>query len=61
MRVVRLRWLTLTLVGVWAVLAIYALMRDFDVETPVTVGLCAIAAYMVASDGAIRLLRSLKI
>ena len=59
-RVVRLRWLTLTLVGVWAVLAIYALERDFDVETPVTVGLCAIAAYMVASDAAIRLLRSLK-
>jgi phosphatidylcholine synthase len=61
MRVVRLRWLTLTLVGVWAVLAIYALVRDFDVEAPVTVALCAIAAYIVASDGAIRLLRSLKI
>src|SRR3954453_18997389 len=59
-RVERLRWLTLTLVGVWAVLVIYTLVRDFDVETPVTVGLCAIAAYFVASDGAIRLLRSLK-
>jgi phosphatidylcholine synthase len=43
------------------VLVIYTLLRDFDVETPVTVALCAIAAYIVASDGAIRLLRSLKI
>jgi phosphatidylcholine synthase len=59
-RVVRLRSLTLTLVGIWAVLAIYTLTRDFDVDTPVTVGLCAIAAYFGASDGAIRLLRSLK-
>jgi phosphatidylcholine synthase len=59
-RVVRLRRLTLTLVGVWAALVIYTLVRDFDVETPVTVGLCAIAAYIVGSDGAIRLLRSLK-
>jgi phosphatidylcholine synthase len=59
--VVRLRWLTLTLVGVWAVLVIYTLVRDFDVETAVKGVLCAIAAYIVASDGAIRLLRSLKI
>ena len=60
MRVVRLRRLTLTLVGVWAALVIYTVTRDFDVETPVTIGLCAIAAYIVASDGAIRLLRSFK-
>jgi len=59
-RVVRLRRLTLTLVAVWALLVIYTLLRDFAVETPVTVGLCAIAAYIVASDGAIRLLRSFK-
>jgi phosphatidylcholine synthase len=59
-RVVRLRRLTLTLVGVWAGLVILTLVRDFDVETPVTVVLCLIAAYFVASDGAIRLLRSLK-
>jgi phosphatidylcholine synthase len=50
----------LTLVGVWAGLVIYTLVRDFDVETPVTIGLCAIAVYIAASDGAIRLLRSLK-
>jgi phosphatidylcholine synthase len=59
-RVVRLRWLTLTLVGLWAGLVIYTLVRDFDVETPVTIALCAIAAYIVASDAAIRVLRSLK-
>jgi phosphatidylcholine synthase len=39
---------------------IYTLVRDFDVGIPVKVGLCAIAAYIVGSDGAIRLLRSLK-
>jgi phosphatidylcholine synthase len=59
-RVVRLRWLTLTLMAVWAVLAVIALARDFDVGVAVTSGLCAIAAYVVASDAAIRLLRSVK-
>ena len=59
-RVVRLRGLTLSLMGLWAVLAIIALARDFDVSAPVTVGLCAIAIYVVASDAAIRLVRSLK-
>jgi phosphatidylcholine synthase len=59
-RVLRLRWLTLTLVAVWGVLALYVLINDFDVEAPVIVALCLIAAYVVASDGAIRLLRSLK-
>ena len=43
-RVVRLRGLTLSLMAVWAVLAIFALARDFDVGAPVTIGLCAIAA-----------------
>lgn len=59
-RVVRLRWLTLTLMATWAVLTIYVLARDFDVELPVTIALCLIALYVTASDGAIRLLRSLK-
>ncbi len=57
-RVVRLRWLTLSLLAVWAVLLIYTLANDFDVGAPVTIALCAIAAYVVASDAAIRLLRS---
>ncbi|MEA2864054.1 MAG: phosphatidylcholine synthase [Bradyrhizobium sp.] len=59
-RVVRLRWLTLMLIGIWALLAIFTLAVDFNVSTPVTIGLCAIAAYVVASDAAIRFLRSLK-
>ena len=59
-RVVRLRWLTLSLIAVWAVLVIATLANDFDVGAPVKIGLCAIAAYVVASDAAIRFLRSLK-
>jgi phosphatidylcholine synthase len=59
-RVARLRWLTLTLMAAWAVLGLYTLIRDFEVEWPVTVALCLIAIYVVASDGAFRLLRSFK-
>jgi phosphatidylcholine synthase len=59
-RVVRLRTLTLSLIGIWAVLAIVTLARDFDVGAPVTVALCAIALYVVASDAAIRFMRSFK-
>ena len=59
-RVVRLRWLTLWLLGVWAVLAIYTLACDFDVGAPVIAGLCAIAAYIVGSDAVIRLMKSFK-
>jgi phosphatidylcholine synthase len=57
-RVVRWRGLTLSLIGVWAVLAIFTLASDFDVGAPVTIGLCAIAAYIVGSDAAIRFARS---
>jgi phosphatidylcholine synthase len=57
-RVVRLRRLTLTLMALWAVLGLYVLVMDFDVEWPVTVALCLIAIYVVASDAAFRLLRS---
>ena len=42
-RVVRLRGLTLSLIAIWAVLAVIALANDFDVGAPVTIGLCAIA------------------
>ena len=59
-RVARLRWLTLILMAAWGVLGLYALIEDFNVEAPVTVALCLIAAYIAASDGAIRFLRSLK-
>src|SRR5438552_11663270 len=59
-RVVRLRWLTLWLLGAWAVLAIYTLVYDFNVAAPIIAGLCAIAAYIVGSDAAIRLIKSFK-
>lgn len=58
-RVVRLRGLTLSLIAVWALLAVFTLANDFDVGAPVTIGLCAIAAYIVGCDAAIRLVRSL--
>jgi phosphatidylcholine synthase len=59
-RVVRLRWLTLWLLAVWAVLAIYTLVCDFNVGAPIIAGLCAIAAYIVGSDAVIRLIKSFR-
>ena len=59
-RVQRLRGLTLSLMGVWAVLAIVTLVYDFNVSTMVTIALCAIGVYVVASDAVIRLMRSAK-
>ena len=58
-RVARLRWLTLSLIAVWTVLAMFALINDFHVGSGVTVALCAIAIYVVGCDAAIRLVRSL--
>jgi phosphatidylcholine synthase len=55
---VRLRPITLSLLGAWAVLAIVTLVSDFDVALPVTIGLCLIAAWMVGSDAMFRLARS---
>jgi phosphatidylcholine synthase len=57
-RVMRLRGLTLSLLAVWAVLAMITLALDFDVGTPTTIALCAIAAYIVGSDAIIRLAKS---
>jgi phosphatidylcholine synthase len=59
-RVARLRWLTLSLIALWAVLVVVTLAHDFDVGVAVKAALCAIAAYVVASDAAIRLVRSFK-
>jgi phosphatidylcholine synthase len=59
-RVVRLRWLTLWLLGVWAVLAVMTLVYDFNVGPSITFGLCAIAAYILGSNAVIRLLKSSK-
>ena len=57
-RVVRLRRLTLSLLAIWAVLAVITLAFDFDVGAPVSIALCAIAAYIVGSDAVIRFVRS---
>ena len=54
-RVVRLRALTLSLLAAWAVLAMVVLVFDFNVGAPITIALCAIAAYIVGSDAVIRL------
>jgi phosphatidylcholine synthase len=59
-RVERFRWLTLSLMALWGLLLAYTLLKDFDVGPTVTVALCLIALYVVASDSAIRLLRSFK-
>lgn len=58
-RVVRLRWLTLSLIGAWTALVMVALTNDFQAGTAVTAALCAIAVYIVGSDAAIRFVRSL--
>src|SRR3981081_2297666 len=57
-RVARLRWLQLSLLGLWAALAVVTLAYDFNVAMPVTIALCAIALYVVASDAVFRLIRS---
>ncbi|MBJ7404470.1 MAG: phosphatidylcholine synthase, partial [Bradyrhizobium sp.] len=57
-RVVRLRWLTMSLIAIWAVLALYALRMDFHVGVGVTIVLCAIALWISFSDTLIRLGRS---
>lgn len=56
-RVARLRALTLALTALWAVLAGYAILRDFEVAAPVTIALCAIALYLGCADTVLRLLR----
>jgi len=59
-RVVRLRVLTLSLIAIGAVLMVITLINGFDVGASVKIGLCAIAAYVVGCDAAIRLVRSIK-
>ncbi|WGD48549.1 phosphatidylcholine synthase [Bradyrhizobium sp. CB1650] len=57
-RVVRLRWLTMSLVALWALLGLYTLEMDFRVGPVVTVALCAIALWITFSDALIRLVKS---
>src|SRR5262249_10279523 len=58
-RVVRLRWLTLSLIGAWTALAMVTLIDDFQAGTAVTLALCALAVYVVGCDAAVRFVRSL--
>jgi phosphatidylcholine synthase len=46
--------------AIGAVLAIYALVRDFDVGAPIVAGLCAIAVYIIGSDAVIRRMKLFK-
>jgi phosphatidylcholine synthase len=55
---VRLRWLTMSLIVIWAVLGLYTLEMDFQVGTTVKVAMSAIALWIVGSDAAIRLART---
>lgn len=57
-RVVRLRGLTLSLMVLWAVLAIYSLAVDFHAGLLVQTALCAIAIYVLASDAVIKFVKS---
>ncbi|HET7886085.1 MAG TPA: CDP-alcohol phosphatidyltransferase family protein [Bradyrhizobium sp.] len=58
-RVRRLRWLTLCLIGAGMALAVVTLIYDLKPGMTVTAALCAIGLYIVGSDSAIRLVRSL--
>jgi phosphatidylcholine synthase len=48
----------MSLIGIWALLALYALEMDFHVGIGVTVALCAIALWIAFSDALIRFARS---
>ena len=56
-RTTRLRPLTLSLIALWAALAVFAINANFDVTLPVTLSLCAIAVYIIGADAILRLLR----
>jgi phosphatidylcholine synthase len=56
-RVARFRLFNLALMALWAVLAIYVILRHFDVGAAVTITLCAIALYIGAADATIRLIQ----
>lgn len=56
-RVKRLRGLNLSLIAVWAALAILTIATDFNVAMPVTAVLCVIALYVICGDAVIRVLK----
>jgi phosphatidylcholine synthase len=54
-RVERWRRVNIALMAVWGLLVVFTLWRDFVVTWPVSAALCAIAIYIVASDGVWRM------
>ena len=59
-RVERFRSLNLALIALGAVLAVAAVLRNFEVPAAMTITLCLIAAYVMLSDPIIRLASKLK-
>jgi phosphatidylcholine synthase len=55
-RVTRWRWFNLSLMALWAILAVIAVVQDFVVAAPISIALCLIAIYIVGADAVIRLL-----
>lgn len=53
-RVMRLRAVNLVLIAAWGLLALYAVLKNFDVSWMVSTALCAIAVYVLGSDLIIR-------
>lgn len=54
-RTLRWRPLTLALIGIWAVLAIFAIAADFNASSATKIVLCAIAGYVLFSDCLMRI------
>lgn len=57
-RVMRLRRLNLALILLWAILAVIAVAKDFQVAVPISAALCAIGVYIVFGDVVVRMVRS---
>ncbi|OQW57076.1 MAG: phosphatidylcholine synthase [Proteobacteria bacterium SG_bin9] len=55
-RTTRFRIFNLALIALWAVLAVVALVQDFNVPAPISFTMCAIALYVLLSDTVIRLI-----
>ncbi len=56
LRTTRFRMLNITLLVVWAILAMIAVATNFEAPVWVTAGLCAIGVYILLSDVLIRLI-----
>ncbi|AEI02967.1 CDP-alcohol phosphatidyltransferase [Afipia carboxidovorans OM5] len=60
LRTRRGRPFTFILIGIGAALAVFAVLRDFNVPLEVKITLCAISAYVLFSDTVIRVLQRIK-